>query len=312
MLKKNIFIVVYLLTGLSVFAQTDNRVFQFLRLPFSAHAAALGGENISLIEDDLTMAVNNPALLSCVSDKSLNFNYMLYMQGVHVASTAFSRMATERSSWAVTAQYLDYGSMKEVTSDHVILGNFSAKDIAIGGMYTYDLSDYWSGGIRTNLIYSRYGAYSSFAVGVDLGLNYYWQERDFSLSFVARNLGGQIVAYDELRERMPVDVQVGFTKRLAHAPIRISATFYKLSDWSDGNFLHHAALGVDILPTSNMYLGVGYNFQRADEMKVGESSHWAGFSAGGGIQLKRFKLGIAYARYHLSASSLIFNLTLPL
>lgn len=128
-------------------AQEDNSVFQFLKIPFSSHAAALGGENISIIEDDLTMAVHNPALLSCVADKTLNLNYMLYIAGVNAASAAFSRVAGERSTWAVTAQFVNYGTMKETTSENVIIGTFSAKDMAFSGIYSYDLSDsveWWS------------------------------------------------------------------------------------------------------------------------------------------------------------------------
>ncbi|MCQ4948049.1 DUF3308 domain-containing protein, partial [Bacteroides cellulosilyticus] len=68
------------------------------------------------------------------------------------------------------------------------------------------LSDYWSGGVRTNFRYSHYHKYSSFASGVDLGLNYYNQEYDFSASLVARNLGGQVKAFEERHEKLPVDV----------------------------------------------------------------------------------------------------------
>lgn len=150
------------------------------------------------------MAVQNPALLSCVADKTLNLNYMLYMDGVNVGGAAFARTAGERSTWAITAQYVDYGELKETTEENIETGTFSAKDISISGIYTYDLSDYWSGGVRTNFIYSHYDKYSSFAIGVDLGLNYYHQESDFSASLVARNLGGQLKAFEERHEKLPV------------------------------------------------------------------------------------------------------------
>ena len=113
MLKKS-FITALLLLIFSVLrAQDGTSAFQFLKLPFSAHASALGGENISIIEDDLTMAVQNPALLSCVADKTLNLNYMLYMDGVNVGGAAFARTAGKRSTWAITAQYVDYGELKK-------------------------------------------------------------------------------------------------------------------------------------------------------------------------------------------------------
>ena len=38
-------------------AQESQTAYNFLRLPESAHAAALGGDNISIIEDDATLAV---------------------------------------------------------------------------------------------------------------------------------------------------------------------------------------------------------------------------------------------------------------
>ena len=64
-------------------AQNDSQTgYNFLRLPVSAHAAALGGDNISVIDDDEALMFSNPALLSSVTDKSLNLNYMSYMQEI--------------------------------------------------------------------------------------------------------------------------------------------------------------------------------------------------------------------------------------
>ena len=60
--------------SLATFAQETSAVFNFLRLPISAHAAALGGNNISLIEDDVTLAYHNPALLINATDNTLNLN----------------------------------------------------------------------------------------------------------------------------------------------------------------------------------------------------------------------------------------------
>ena len=61
-------------------AQESETTYNFLRLPVSAHVAALGGENITLTDDDATQIFHNPALISGVSDKTLNLNYMTYME----------------------------------------------------------------------------------------------------------------------------------------------------------------------------------------------------------------------------------------
>lgn len=322
MVKKLFFLGVFTLLISRLQAQGDgSATFQFLQLPFSAHASALGGENISLIEDNPTLAVHNPALLSCASDKSFSLNYLYYIKGVNVAGAAFTRTAGARSNWAVAAQYVDYGTMKEANVEGTVSGDFSAKDIWLAGLYAYDLSDYWSGGVRANLIYSHYDRYSSFAVGVDLGLNYFHQESDFSASIVVRNLGGQLKAFEEKHEKLPVNLQAGFSKRLSHAPFRLSLTLNDLTHWSDADnntkklgrkLLNRVVMGVDFLPTENFYAAIGYNFRRADEMEVAGSSRWSGFTAGAGIRVKRLKVDASYAKYHVSSSSLNLNLTYTL
>ncbi|MEE1289157.1 MAG: DUF3308 domain-containing protein, partial [Bacteroidaceae bacterium] len=42
-------------------AQESTSIFNFLNLPTSSHAMALGGKNISLIEDDASLVFQNPA-----------------------------------------------------------------------------------------------------------------------------------------------------------------------------------------------------------------------------------------------------------
>ena len=76
--------------------QESTSVFNFLNLPTSAHTTALGGRNISLIEDDASLIFQNPALLASVSDNSLNLNFMTYMRGSKTGSASFSRIAGER------------------------------------------------------------------------------------------------------------------------------------------------------------------------------------------------------------------------
>ena len=44
----------------------------------------------------------------------------------------------------------------------------------------------------------------------------------------------------------------------------------------------------------------------------GSSAHGAGLSIGGGMQLERLKLHVAYAKYHVSASSLVVNVSYSL
>lgn len=296
-------------------AQDSRTGYNFLRLPVSAHAAALGGDNISIIEDDESMIFNNPALLSSVSDKTINLNYMNYMSGANTASASFNRIIKERASVAASAQFIDYGKMKETDENNIQTGEFSAKDISIAGYFSYMLTDRLAGGITAKFITSYIGDYNSIAMGVDLGLNYYDPEKEWSVSLVAKNLGGQMKAYDDQYDRMPIDIQLGASKRFAHMPFRISATLVDLNHL-DYKFINHLVAGVDIIISPTIWVGAGYNFRRANEMKIteadGESSHGAGLSFGAGINLERFKLNLAYGKYHVSSSSILINLAYSL
>ena len=296
-------------------AQDSRTGYNFLRLPVSAHAAALGGDNISIIEDDESMIFNNPALLSSVSDKTINLNYMNYMSGANTASASFNRIIKERASIAASAQFVDYGKMKETDENNIQTGEFSAKDISIAGYFSYMLTDRLAGGITAKFITSYIGDYNSIAMGVDLGLNYYDPEKEWSVSLVAKNLGGQMKAYDDQYDRMPIDIQLGASKRFAHMPFRISATLVDLNHL-DYKFINHLVAGVDIIISPTIWVGAGYNFRRANEMKItetdGESSHGAGLSFGAGINLERFKLNLAYGKYHVSSSSILINLAYSL
>ena len=300
-MKKVIFCLFFTLISVLTWAQDSQTGYNFLRLPVSAHAAALGSDNISIIE-----------LLSSVSDKSLNLNYMNYMEGANAASASFSKIVKEKATIGVMAQFLDYGKMKEVDEHNVQTGEFSAKDIAIAGALSYQLGTNIVGGITARLITSYIGDYNAFAMGVDLGVNYYDPEKEWSVSATVKNLGGELDAFEEEYNKLPLDLQIGASKRLIGSPLRLSATLVDMNHLNK-KFIHHLVAGADIILSPQIYLAVGYNFRRASEMEIVSndeergSSHGAGLSLGGGIQLDRFKLNVAYGKYHVSSHSLLIS-----
>ena len=95
--------ILLVLASMMLKAQESQEVYSFLRLPVGAHAAALGGDNITLTDDDPTVVFHNPALINGVSDKSLNLNFMTYMEGAKTASASFVKACKERATWAVSA-----------------------------------------------------------------------------------------------------------------------------------------------------------------------------------------------------------------
>jgi len=290
-------------------AQEGKLGYQFLHIPVSAHSAALGGVNISIIEDDASMMWTNAALMTNVSDNSIVLSYNSYIRSSNLMSAGYTKTIGERGVWALGAQMLDYGKMDETDEQGTVLGTFSAKDLNFQTSFSYLLSDEWSGAITAKVLLSNYANYSSTALGADLALNYFDDVRGFSFSAVGRNFGGQIKSlYDDgSKESLPFDLALGVSKDFANAPLRVSVTADDLTHWDDVKFIQHFVLGMDILPTKNLWLAVGYNFRRAHEMKVANKSQWAGLTLGAGLNVKKFKVGVAYGKYHIAASSLVIN-----
>ena len=305
-------------------AQDAGTAFQFLQLPVSSHAAALGGDNVSAIENDAELSYHNPALLTNVVGRTLSLNYMSYLQRTNVLGAGYAMEIGERSMLGLKAQYLDFGTMKNTDADGNILGDFSAKDMVLMGTYSFDFSDRLTGGVSGKFIYSNYEQVYSLALGVDLGLNYYNPQGMFSLSVVARNLGGQVKSFDDTQEPLPFNLLVGVSKDFVHAPIRLSLTLTDLHKWQAEDFynssddswgkllLKHVILGADIFPTPSTYLSLGYNFLLHSELKSPAKRSLEGLTFGAGLQVRSIKVGVSYGKYHVAAASLMMNCALVL
>ena len=310
-MKKCVFTLFLGLFSTILQAQDSQTEYNFLRLPISAHAAALGGDNITIIEDDPSLMFSNPALAASVSDMTVGLSYMNYMKGANYMGVSFTKAMSDKATLAGGIQYMNYGKMKEVDENNVQLGEFNASEIAVEAIFSYELAKNLVGGITGKFITSYIGSYNSIAVGVDLGLNWYDPEREWSVSAVAKNLGGQVKAYDDNFGKMPFDLQLGVSKTFAALPVRVSATLVDLTHFNY-RFINHLNLGAEVLLSESLWIGGGYNFRRANDMKIGvgddESSHGAGLSFGGGINLERFKLNLSYGKYHAASSSIMVNL----
>jgi long-subunit fatty acid transport protein len=281
------------------------------------------------VETDPSLAFHNPALLGGETDNMVNFNYMNYISNINVGSAIFTKAFRERSSWGIGATYVNYGSMKETTPEDMALGTFSVQDISMNAFYSYDLSDKWRGGLSLKALYSTLADYTSFGFAVDAGLSYFNPETDFSFGLALKNIGAQLKAYERERQRVPWDIRMGITKRMAYAPLRLSVTAMYLNRWkfdyadpaatdinTKDNFfqtaLKHLVFGVEFVPSDNIWLGIGLNPKTKMDMKLVSGNALGGFSIGGGLKVSRFNVEASVARYHPSALSLMVGVSVSL
>ncbi len=321
---------VLLLCAVSVCAQDGSTAYNFLNVTSSTRIYGLGGVNISLVNEDITVTDQNPALLGPEMSNMAALNYMRYIGGSNFAGLRYGHSAGEHAAWAAHIQYFGYGSMKETLPDGSIVGSFSPKDVAFGGTYSHDITDRLRGGIGLKLLYSAYADYSAFAVATDLGINYYDPERDMSLSLVVANLGGQVKRFNDRYDRLPFDVRLGWSQALGSLPLRLSVTAWNLTKWhlpyvdaGDGsdssqwetkdkfmsNLFRHIVFGLDLISSPNYYISLGYNYKTRTDMSTYTRSFISGFSLGAGLNVSDFGLGLAFAQPHTGATTLMFNIS---
>lgn len=326
---KNILYILFFLAVVPVaIAQNGEEVFTFLRYPSSARVNALGGNNISLVERDPSLILHNPALLGAEMDMMINLNYMNFISDINLGSALFTKAIGENSAWGIGANFISYGNFRQTTEENITTGDFSVKDIGLNAFYSRNLSERWRGGLSLKFLYSSLESYTSLGLAVDAGLSYYDAEKEFSFGIALKNIGAQLKAYDEKRYKMPWDIQLGISKRMAHAPFRLSITAMYLNKWEieyidetdteyDGDsffktFAKHLVLGLDYVPSENFWIGIGFNPKTNMDMKLQGGNALSGFSAGAGVSIKMFDVGVSVAKYHPSALSLMVSISTTL
>lgn len=309
-------------------AQDASSAYTFLNVSSSSKIYGLGGVNISLVDDELMSTDCNPALLGPEMTGQIGLNYMHYIGGSNFAGLRYAHSAGDHGAWSASVRYFGYGSMKETLPDGSIVGEFSPKDVAFGATYSRDIYGRWRGGITLRGLYSAYADYSAFAISTDLGVNYYDEERDLSLSMVIANLGGQVKRFNHSYDRLPLDVRLGWSQSFGSFPVRFSVTAWNLTKWKlpyldagDGtsepemkdsfksNLFRHLVFGADIIASPNYYIGIGYNYKTRTDMSTYSRSFLSGFSLCGGINVRSFAVGVAFAQPHTGATTFMLNLT---
>lgn len=310
-------------------AQAGRAVFSFLELPYSARHNALGGENVSISDGDLGMALNNPALLCGETHNILSLNYAYYGAAMNFASAGYGfNWGHNYTGYAI--HYLDYGKM-EYADEY---GNrpgvaFSARDMLIQLMYARQLSHNLRIGVALKPVYSHYEVYNAFALGADVGGYYSLPDSSLQIGLSLQNIGWQLKGFysDETGQKLsmlPLNLQLGLSYKLPHAPLRFSLTVHNMQTWKLGyssddmvdqkwydTMFRHTVWAVDIVPKKDIFwLTLSYNHRRRMEMQVKDQRSLAGFALGTGLHVKSVRIGVAVAQY--TRSNFTFQTTLAL
>lgn len=342
-LSPNAFLLLWLFVVLSPRATAQSqsgRVYEFINLPSTARITTLGGYAVPMPDNDLGMALYYPSLVNPDLQNQLTLNFVDYFGDISYGTAAFATDFDKAGSFTLAVQYISYGTFTEADEFGNQLGEFSPAEYAISVGWGRKLTDRVRIGSNLKTIFSQMEEYSSFGIAADVSVSYMDEPELFAASLVFRNMGRQIIQYhDQSREKLPFEIVLGASKKLANAPLRFSFVAHnlqkydltytetvssgqtllgetegqatsqeRLSDFGD-KLLRHAIVGIEFAPTQNFVAGIGYNYRRRQEMKVDTRLSTVGLSWGVGVRISRFMFQYGRSNYHLAGAPNHFSIT---
>lgn len=336
--QKVLFLIVSFL-AFSATAQIGGRsTYQFLNLVNNPRQAALGGKTITNYDYDPIQGLFNPAAINPAMDNQLSVNYNNYLADVNYGTVAYAYLWDRRTQVIHAGiTYINYGDFDGFDAQGNATDSFSGGEVAVSVGHARNIPfTNFHYGANVKLISSKLEKYSSFGVAADIGLMYVHEDWDLQVTGVARNIGTQLTPYDIEIEPLPFEVILGVSQILERIPIRWHFTLENVQRWNlafsnpdretsdlEGNVteenvnfideaLRHMIVGVELFPKSGFNIRLGYNFRRAEELRIVDRRAFAGISAGFGIKLNRIRLNYSYSKYNTAASSSFFGVNIDL
>lgn len=329
-LRISVFLCLTIVAVARVSSETGIAAYSFLEMPASAYQAAMGGGDVALTGDGINNVFVNPALMGDETCGNLTLGYSRYLNVANVGQAGYGHN-WGKNRFGFGVRYMDYGSFDGYDVYGMEVGEFSARDVALVVGYSRTLYDGLSIGIALKPIFSQYERYSSFGLGVDVGLAYSLKKYHLNMALALQNAGRQLKTYEDDVQRLPLNLAFSINKGFTHAPFAIYFTYHHIQDWSldyvdrvtttnmlgveeskeiggADMFFRHTLFGLDFLPWhGRLRLSVSYNHRRAQELKMIDSRSIAGFSFGAGVRLTKFNVGIGASQYQSGIWNWQFN-----
>ncbi|MEO5673618.1 MAG: type IX secretion system protein PorQ [Chitinophagales bacterium] len=305
-------------------------VFTLLNQSPSARVTAMGGNFISVLDGDASLAYQNPALLNPAMSNQLSLNYTDYLAGIKGGYAGYAHTVKKiGTTFNGGIQFLNYGDFVATDELGNTSGTFNGSEyvLTLGAGREYSERFYY--GLNATFLTSRLGEYTAAGAAVSLAGAYNDSAHGFTATVQIKNVGTQFKSYTSSNnEPLPFDLQAGISKRVEHTPFLFSLVLHDLYRWdirySDPNevittsilldstqqvknkdytadkiFLH-TIIGTEIYFGKNFHISIAYNHQRRAELAFENRKGLSGFSFGAGIKINRFSFDYGRAVYNLA------------
>lgn len=324
---------------MAVRAQMGEASFTFLDMATSARVASMGTEFLSARDADITLSLANPSLITSEIHNHVAFNFVNYFNGTNYGFASYSRTFDKVGSFALHAQYGNYGKIVATDEFGYENGTLSANDFALILGWGRELDTHFTIGANMKMIFSQIAEYQAFGMAVDVSATYTNKSRLFSASVLLRNMGGALKSYSgDGYTRMPFEVAVALSQKIPHAPFRIFMEFPDLQKWDLNyedpyaqpdmitgevkqmskaadffdNLGRHVVVGLELIPYRGFYIRASYNYRRMRDMGLPEKPGMVGFAWGVGFRISKFNFSYSRSKFHKLGSPNYVSLTIDL
>ena len=342
-IKRSMNIRLFFITSLIVlhcfplYSQLGGRyTFSFLDLNYSARSSALGMPNVPILDKDISLAIGNPSLLNEAMHNFTNLSFSNYLSDIAYGNASYARSFENDYTGMAAIRYINYGEFIKADEYGNQNGTFSAGEYALSLSLSKKLKEHFYTGASLQFIYSAFERYYSSGLALDYALTYHKAEENLTATLLVSNLGFQLKPYSPgNREPLPLNIQLGFSKKPQHMPLRFIVVAHHLNKlnfaYADPNkpsvinfgdnseqgdkvplsekVFRHFNVGGEMVLSENFHLRFGYDHQRRKEMKIPGKPGLVGFSLGFGLRISKFYLSYGNTIYHVAGTSNNFSVS---
>ncbi len=296
-MKKKLMLMMIILLSILLSAENENAGtsgFTFLKVNYSARAAAMGNAYTGL-SNDADAVFFNPAGLVQISSPQASLTYMSYLIGIDCGSAVYAYPVNDKTSFAVFAKGLSATEERTIADEMGqyagIDGTFGMSDFIFGISAARYLIDILDVGINVKFIQESLDDNSASAVVFDAGIMHQTTNKNLKLGIAFKNIGKQLTYYtdNEYEEVLPTTLTVGFNYH-PKDKLYITADIYKPFD---NDIFGRFGLEYQVHPI--LALRAGYKTNASDWATGGDNDFLSGISFGTGFDLSKYNLKMDYA-----------------
>lgn len=291
------------LLTVAVSGSAEAQAYRFLNAPFSPRAAALGGAPVALADASPALIHANPAYLSAEHHRQFGLAMASQVGGLTFSSATGAWSVGTLGTIGFGVRRVGYGDLEERDAAGEAMGSFHASDLAVKTAFSAQVGPRLRYGLSIDLIHSAYTFTRSTAWAVSVGLLATLPDESV-VGVSLLNAGAPIEAFDGDDASLPLDVRVGYSRKLQYLPLRLVFTANGLQDPDTRHPLRHLEAGGEFLFSPNVVFRLGYNHRLHEQLRFEDRIDFSGYAVGLGLRIKGIRMDVSRTSYSTLGSLL--------